>query len=170
MKTLTSALSSALGGPVQRPTFLVQVDFSVVQRWTSGASLFWNGQSWAARHMNVENLVVQALRVQGTLILGNEVDDAGTLVLGQGVKDRRIQIYGYDAAATADVDDIVWLCDAVGAAARIGPREVRIELRHRLEFVQSPRTYVEPAAGFNNLLPADTVLRINGIDMRLERR
>jgi hypothetical protein len=47
---------------------------------------------------------------------------------------------------------------------------VRISLRHRSEFIASPRTYVNPQAGFTNLLPAGTVLRINGIDLRLDRR
>lgn len=169
MKTLSGALAAALGAPVQRPAWLVEMSFGTTRRWSSMSSVTWNGQSWTARHLRVEGLVVQPLRVQGTLVLGNEDDVAGTLVLSEGVKDRRIVIYGYDAAALSTVNDAVWLCEAVGASAQVGPREVRIALRHRAEFVQSPRTYVNAAAGFTSMLPADTVLRINGIDIRLER-
>ena len=169
MKTLSSALSAALGGPVQRPALLVQVGFSTVQRWTSAATLTWNALTWTARDMRIEGLRVQALQVAGTLVLGNADDVAGTLVLAEGVQDKAIAIYGYDAAATATAD-VVWLASAVGASAQVSTREVRIALRHRTEFVHSPRTYVTPAAGFTHLLPAGTVLRINGQDMRLERR
>lgn len=170
MKSLSSALSAALGAPVQRPALLVQIAFAPEQRWSSMATVTWNTQTWTARHLRVEGLLVQPLRVSGTLVLGNDDGAAGALVLGQGIKDKRILVYGYDAAALSAAEDAVWLCDAVGASATVDAREVRITLRHRAEFVQSPRTYCNAAAGFNSLLPAETVLRINGIDMRLERR
>lgn len=170
MKTLSGALSAALNAPVQRPALLVQIDFSPVQRGSTHATVNWNGQTWPSTAMRLENLLVQALAVSGTLVIDNTDDGIGTLVLTQGVQDRRIQIWGYDAGALTDVADAVWLCDAVGASAEVGPKDVRIALRHRSEFVQSPRTYVGASAGFMHLLPGGTVLRINGIDMRLDRR
>lgn len=169
MKSLSGALSAALGAPVQRPAILVEAQFSATQRWSSHATVGWNGHTWQAQAMRLDNLLVQAFAVNGTLLLRNEDDTAGTLVLSQGVHDVRFIVWGYDAAATA-LADVVWLGEAVGAGAEITPRDVRITLRHRTEFVQSPRTYVGAAAGFNHLLPGGTVLRINGIDMRLERR
>lgn len=170
MKTTTPALAAAHSAPVQRPAWLVEMHFAAVQRWSSMGTVSWNGYTWAGRDMRVENLAVQALRVTGTLVLGNADDDIGTLLLTQGAQDRRIVVYGYDAAALTAAGDAVWLCDAVGSAAQISETDARIALRHRTEFVQSPRTYVTPLAGFNQLLPSGTVLRINGIDMRLERR
>lgn len=169
MKSLSGALSAALGAPVQRPALLVQVDFSTVQRWSSMATLSWGGHSWTARNLRVEGLQVQALRVQGSLLLGNADGVAGALVLAQGVQDRAITLYGYDAAATAS-GDVVWLASAVGAAAQVGPGEVSIALRHRAEFTASPRTYVTYEAGFGQMLPPGTVVRINGVDVRLDRR
>lgn len=169
MRTLSGALSAALGAPVQKPAILVEAHFASTRRWSSHATLSWNGHTWTAQPMRLENLLVQPFAITGTLALRNDDDAAGTLVLAEGVADRRIVVWGYDAAATA-TPDVVWLADAVGAAAEVTPREVRITLRHRAEFVQSPRTYVGAAAGFNHLLPAGTVLRINGVDMRLERR
>ena len=38
------------------------------------------------------------------------------------------------------------------------------------QYLTSPRTYVTPDNGFNVLLAAGTVLRINGQDIRLDRR
>jgi hypothetical protein len=169
MRSLSTALAAALGAPVQRPAVLVEAHFDTIQRWSSFATLSWAGQTWTARDVRVSGLQVSALQVAGMLVLGNGDDVAGTLALAQGVQDRAIRIWGYDAAATG-LTDVVWLCDAVGSTAQIGPREVRIGLRHRAEFVFSPRTFVNAQSGFTHLLPSGTVLRINGKDLRLERR
>jgi hypothetical protein len=168
MKTLSSALSSALGAPVQQPGFLVQIGFTTVKRWSSFATVTWNGQTWTKEAVTVDGLAVDALRVRGALTIGNADDVIGALILAEGVQDRPISIWGYDAAAT-DLSDVVWLCDAVGASAEIGQVEARIALRHPGEFQLSPRTFINAAAGFTQLLPAGAVLRINGIDWQLRR-
>lgn len=169
MKTRSTALASAQAAPVQRPGWLVEMHFATVQRWSSHGPVVWGGFTWAANDLRVESLSVDALAVSGTLVVGNADDAIGTLLLAEGVQDKRVVVYGFDAGATGAAD-VLWLCDAVGASAQIDTTAARISLRHRSEFVQSPRTYVNAAAGFTHLLPADTVLRINGIDMRLERR
>ncbi|MCA0328031.1 MAG: hypothetical protein LCH89_20880, partial [Proteobacteria bacterium] len=148
---------------------LVEVGFPTVERWTSMSTLPWGGHTWTARALSVEGLQVQPLRVSGTLVLGNLDGVAGALVLTHGVQDRPITLYGYDAAATGAAD-VVWQAAAVGGAAQVGPREVRIALRHRTEHQMSPRTYVGQTAGFQQLLPDGTVLRINGQTIKLERR
>lgn len=169
MKGLSSALSTALGAPVQQPAILVQVGFTTVQRWSSFNTVSWNSQTWTKEDVGIDGLIVQALKVSGTLIVGNADGAIGATVLSQGVQDRAITIWGYDAAATATAD-VVWLCSAVGASAQVGQRDVRINLRHPAEYVQSPRTFIGPSAGFNGLLPAGAALRINGLDYTLERR
>jgi hypothetical protein len=168
MRTLSSPASAALTGPVQRPSILVQMDFSPVQRVSSRSTITWNGHTWTGADVRVENLRVDAFSVSGTLVLGNLDDVAGNLVLSQGAQDRAITLWSYDGGATGTAD-VVWLAAAVGAAAELTPREVRIQLRHRTEFMNSPRTQVNASAGFTQLLPAGTVMRINGIDYTLER-
>jgi hypothetical protein len=167
MRSLSGILSAALSAPVTRPAVLVQADFATVQRWTSGAARDWDGHSWTAPGMRVEDLAVGTLELTGTLVLANADGSAGTLVLDEGVKDRPFTLWGYDAAAPTEV---VWLGAAVGARAQVDPRQVRISLRHRSEYTVSPRTYVGVGAGFNQMLAAGTVLRINGVDVRLDRR
>jgi hypothetical protein len=169
MRSLSSPLSTALAAAVQRPALLVSVGFSSVQRYSSAGTVSWNGNTWTAADIKVEGLEVEALRVSGTLVIGNLDDAIGSLILAQGVQDIAISIYGFDAAATATAD-VVWLASAVGASAQLTAREARISLRHKSEFTSSPRTLVGSTAGFTQYLPAGTVLRINGIDMRLERR
>lgn len=169
MKSISGALSAALNAPVQRPALLVQVGFSPVVRWSSMSTISWNGYTWTARGLRVDDLQVMPLSVSGTLVLDNSDDVAGTLVLSQGVQDKPIIIYGYDAAATGAAD-VVWLANAVGGAARVAEREVRITLRHRTDLQLSPRTFIGPDTGFTCLLPTGTVLRINGQAVQLDRK
>lgn len=168
MKALSTALSAALAAPVQQPAMLVEIAFATTRRWSSFADLTWNSQTWAKEDIQLEALQIGALELSGSLLLGNADDAAAALVLAEGVQDRAIRIWGYDAAATG-ATDVVWLADAVGAAATIGPAAVRIELRHRAEFMAAPRTFVNEAA-FGQLLPAGTVLKINGRDFTVARR
>lgn len=167
MKSLSGLISAALGAPVTKPAVLVQVDFAAVRRWSSHGTISWGGNTWTAVGMRVDDLAVGVLAVSGSLLMSNVDDVIGTLVLAEGVKDRAITIYGYDAAEPTEV---VWLASAVGARAQVDPRQVRIDLRHRAEFTVAPRTFVDAAAGFTQMLPSGTVMRINGVDVRLDRR
>lgn len=160
-------MAAAHAAPVQRPGLLVEMHFDTVQRWSSRGTLSWGGFTWASMDLQLQGLQVQPFAVSGTLVLGNAGDAAGTLVLAQGVQDRLINVYAFDGAVPTEA---AWLATAVGASAQVSARDVRINLRHRTEFMASPRTYVNPQAGFTHLLPAGTVLRINGIDIRLDRR
>jgi hypothetical protein len=168
MRTLSGPHTTAAGAAVTRPAVLVQIDFGTVRRWSSMATVSWSSQTWTAYDVRVENLVVEALRISGTLVVGNQDDVIGGLVLSEGIQDRAITIYGYDAAATAS-GDVQWLASAVGASAQIEADEVRIALRHKCEFTASPRTYVNQAANFTQVMAAGSVLKINGIDYRLGR-
>lgn len=168
MRSLSAALAAALGAPVQQPAFLVQVAFATTRRWSSFGTRTWNGQTWTKEAVALDGLAVDALRLRGTLTLGNADDVLGALVLAEGVQDRAVTVWGYDAAATA-TEDVVLLAEGVGAAAAVEEQTVRVALRDRTEFMQAPRTFVNAAAGFAQLLPAGTVLRINGIDWKLER-
>lgn len=167
MRTLTTALQTALGAPVQRPALLVRVDFTTPWRATTGASLTWDAQTWNTADVEVQNLTVDALAIRGTVVIGNADNVIGATLLNEGAQDKRIRIWGYDAAATA-LADVVLLCDAVGSTYSLNERQARIELRHRTQHVYGPRSYMDdPSLG--PLLATGTVLRINGIDYTLER-
>lgn len=168
MRSLSTALSSAIGAAVQRPALLAEIAFSPVSRLTSGPALTWNGYDWTPAPMRVDNLVVGALQVSGTLVLDNSDGAIGATVLAQGVQDRAITLWGYDAAATG-ASDVVWLASAVGAGAQVEAREVRIALRHGAEFCMAPKVRVTAAAGFTQYLPAGRVLRLNGISYTVQR-
>ncbi len=167
MKSISSALSAALGAPVQRPAVLVEMAFDPVRRWSSFASITWAGHDWQQQDVSVEDLQVGALSLTGTLRLGNLDGAAAALVMAQGAQDRAVRLWGYDAAATGG-SDVVWLADAVCGALQIGMDAVTLELRHPCELMLSPRTFI--GAGFGPQLPAGTVLKINGQAYTLARR
>lgn len=169
MRSLSSALSAALGAPVQQPALLVEIGYATPVRWSSFSTLTWSGNTWSKEDVSVQDLAVRALALEGQLVVGNADGAAGSQALTEGLTDRSIRLWGYDAAAT-ESGDVVWLCDAVAGPVDITPREMRVALRHPCERVMAPRTYVGPAAGFATLLPAGTVLRINGNDVQLSRR
>lgn len=169
MKWLSTALSTAWAAPVQRPALLVEIGFDTVLRLSSFNTLTWSGQTWTKGAFDVPSLLVQPFEVRGTLAFDNRDGTMGALVLAQGSQDRTVRLWGYDAGATG-ASDVMWLVDAVGSVATVSDTTVEINLRHRSEFVQAPRVTCTPEAGFGNMLPAGTVLRINGQDLRLDRR
>jgi hypothetical protein len=167
VKALSTALQTALGAPVQRPALLVRIDFTTPWRATTDATMTWDAQTWTRADLAVENLAVEALRITGSVVIGNADNVIGALLLNEGITDKRVRVWGYDAAATA-LADVVLLADAVGSTYGLTPRDARIELRHPAEHVYGPRTYIAPEA-LGPLLPTGTVLRINGTDYTLER-
>ncbi|MEG1971121.1 MAG: hypothetical protein RR101_13505 [Burkholderiaceae bacterium] len=169
MRTLTAALTSALGAPVTRPAFLVQIDFSTPRRWSTWANVMRGADWFYASDVRIEGLQVEAGRVRGSLVVGNLDNVIGALVLNEGVSDRRIRVWGDDAGADTAAD-LVLLADAVGGAAQIAPAQVAIALRANTEFLVAPRLLVGPAAGINTLVPAGAVIKIAGVEYRLERR
>ena len=165
MKTLGSLIAAALGRPVETPAVYVEVGFSTPSRWTSGPTSVWNGFTWTKRDIDVRDLQVQAFSLSGTLVLGNADNVAGALATTERFMDRSIRIWGYDAAAPTDV---VWLGNAVGGGALVGWTEVSVPLRDPAEGMVSPRVFIN-GPEFGTCLPDGAVLRINGVDVRIER-
>lgn len=170
MKTTSTSYGAALAAPVQQPGVFVAAAFSTTLRWSSRDTRVWNGFTWTAQSMRVEDLQIGALKVTGRIVLDNRDGVAGALVLGEGVQDRRFDLWTFDAGAGTAANDVVWLTQAVGRNATVDQRGVTIELAHPAENVLAPRRLVGVATGFTQLLPAGSSLRINGINYTLERR
>lgn len=166
MLNLSTTLAAALGGPVQTPALLVEIGFSTPRRYSSYADLLYNGYTHYRQDIGLDNLAVEAYSVSGQLNIGNTDDVIGALVLAEGIQDRSVRIWAYDAAAPSEV---VWLASAVGASAQVGPDIVSIELRHPAQLTLGPRTFVDSAT-FGSLLADGTVIKVNGQSLRLQRR
>lgn len=170
MRTLTTALTTALGAAVQRPAWLVEIGLTSTLRLSSFGTVSWDSQTWTAADVNVASLKVGALKISGSIVFGNADDTYGAIALTEGFTDKRIRIWGYDAGAISATADAVLVADAVGAGAEIGPTSVRVGLRDACEYKVGPRAVITPAYGFNTLLPAGRTITINGTAYTLERR
>lgn len=168
MRTLSAALQAAHAAPVQRPAWLVEVAFAPPLRLCSYGPVTAFGHLFAAGDVDVSRLLVDGAAVGGELSFGAADDVVAALVLGAGVVDRRIRVWGFDAAAVGDAD-FVLLADAVGGACRGNARRVTVALRAAQAFTASPRTTVGAAAGFTHLLPAGAVIRVGTQTITLER-
>ncbi|RZI62325.1 MAG: hypothetical protein EOP37_03205 [Rubrivivax sp.] len=166
MKEVGIALAAALGRPVQRPAVFVEAQFSTVQRWTSGPTTTWNGNVWTSTDLDVQDLLVQAYTLSGSLVLGNSKNEASALVINEGVVDRQFRIWAYDLAAPTDV---VVQCTALGGACDVGEQTLSITLRHPCDGMVSPRTFIT-AADFGSGLPDGATIRIAGIDYQINRK
>lgn len=170
MRTLSSALNTAYGLPVQKPAWLVEINTTVVQRRSSFSTVTWDSQNWTADDVNVSGLRVGALQVAGSLVLGNADDYWGGVALGEGFTDKRIRIWGYDASIAAPAaSDPVLVCDAVGAGCDVSTDYVRVTLRDAAEHRHGPRATISPAFGFARYLPAGRTITINGVSYKLDR-
>lgn len=168
MRSLSAALQAAHGAAVQKPAWLIEVSFPTALRISSFGDLTAMSQSWTGYDVDVSRVLVDALSVRGELVIGNADDLIGALLLLNGVADRRIRIWGYDAGATADAD-FELLADCVGGAASLDHQRARITLRDSTAYVSSPRTFVTAAAGFTHLLPAGSTIKVGGAVVTLER-
>lgn len=171
MRSLTAALTTAYGAPVQKPAWLVEITWSQsTSRLCSYATVTWNSESWTQEDVDVSGLRVGALSISGALVLNNATDVWGAAALTEGFTDKRIRIWGYDAGiATPDPNDPQLLADARGSGAQIDLDRVRVNLRDPCEYLSGPRAIVAPEFGFHTLLPAGRVLTINGISFVIAR-
>lgn len=168
MKTLSSALTTALGGVLQQPAWLAYIGWSTPARLSSFSTVSYGGNSFVAADVDVSKVRVEGLRVAGALRLGNADDMFASLALNEGVAGKTVRIYGYDAQAAAADEDFVLLVDCVGGRATIDESQVSIELRPQTAYAYSPRSYVS-APAFTNVVPAGTSLTINGQTYKIER-
>lgn len=169
MRTLSSALSAAYGAAVQKPAYLIEIGFAATVRLSTYGTVTYDGETWIAGDCDISGLRVEQSRISGTLRLPNADNTYGALILTDGTTDRRIRIWGYDAAATA-AGDFVQLVDGVGGAATVDSVWASIAVRDAVEFVSAPRGRVNAASGFTYLLPAGALVALNGSTYRIERK
>ena len=167
MKTLSSALSTALGYPVTRPGWLLSIAWPVATRLSSRGTVSYDGYSWVAADVDVSNITVAGLDVRGTLRLGNAAGAFGALALSYRVAGVGITIIGYDGAATASAD-FVPLVACRGGEAEIDVDRVSIALLGPLAGRHTPRSRVGQPT-FTHLLPAGSTLRLNNQSYVIER-
>ena len=169
MKTLSTALNTILGYPVTRPAWLIEINWSTPSRISSFNTIDFNGYTWQATDINISGISYNGYSVTGQIKLQNTDNGFGSLILTEGIADKQIKIYGFDAGAISS-EDFVYLISCVGGKASISNSHVSIDVRSSDAYVYGPRSLVNRYSGFTYLLPAGALINVNGTIYQLERR
>lgn len=168
MRTLSGTLATELGLTITRPGYLVEIHYSTVLRLSTLGDISYGGYVWSAGDVRVAGLGRNEQGGQGaTISIGNADLDFGAEWLNEGVADRRIRIYAVWAGASGEaVQEFV----GVGDDAELDGGRLAIRaIQDARRYTYSPRKFINPANGFNTLLPAGTKLAIGQQTYILER-
>lgn len=167
MRTLSAELLAELALTVTRPGYLVQIDFPVAVRLSTMGDVEWDSQTWVGSDIRVRNLSANMAGSGSATIEAGNADLAwSALILGYGVARRRIRIW---AAYAGAIDGAVLVFDGLGANGSITHKTATITTATPGEVRQSPRKFINAAAGFQHLQPAGTRIPFNGEIFVLDR-
>jgi hypothetical protein len=164
MRTLSSPTSTAVAKTITQPGYLVELDFSTVQRFSSRGDVSWNSFTWLNN-----NVVVGQLQeapngsVQLALAIGNADLAFGAVCLNEAPQEKTVTVWAFYEGATASGDP-VQIFSGVIDGCDISEAMVNLQLRDlnsRTLFI--PRRRATPATGFNHLLPSGRVIQFGGV-------
>ena len=165
-RTLSTALSTAVGLDVVSPGYLVEVAFASPLRVSSRGTLSWSGNSWTAWDVRVQGLSVEAggATANGTLVLGNADYTISALVLSEGVANRAVNVWAFYGEAPATADP-VQIFAGVADDVQIDPTRGVVTLQlvqANAAALFAPRFYITPESGFSHLPAPGTVIDWDG--------
>jgi hypothetical protein len=174
MRTLGSGTSSAINAAVTAPRYLVEILFSSPWRITSSGNVItWNGNTWQPWDVAISGLDLDGQQVaqSGAIKVGDTDNTATALVNGQGVADRRINVWKFYGDANPAAGDPVQLFagvgDSVDWATDGSSLTIKLEQGGAMTLF-SPRFYLTPANGFDDLPPPGTLISWNGEQIELQ--
>jgi len=156
VRTLSSALLTALASTITQPGFLVVIEFgSGTLRFGSRGTVTVDGVTYTGVDLEVSGLGADAKGEQkGQVRIGNTDGAIGVIILGEQNADWAVQVYVYDAAATAAGDPVL-IFAGTGSGATIDERSCAIDLTTARTSTQLlPAEYITAEQGFSYLPPA----------------
>jgi hypothetical protein len=165
-RSLSTPTAAATAADVTLPGYLVEIDFATPVYLSSRNTLPWNGQTWVAWDIAVDQLGTDGTTASqtGSLTLGNTDYTLGAMVLGEGAAGRPVHVWKFYGTAPALADPVLMFY-GVADQATIDPDRgtVSITLQQEGGITQfCPRTYINQASGFNHIPPSGTVIHWNG--------
>lgn len=165
-RTLTTAMGDAVAATVTRPGHLIEIGFSTPIRYSTIGDVEWIGNTW------IGNRSVELRGISdagGTMTFGNIDDAFAALVLGSGVAGLTVRVWSADATALATADPVL-IFDGEADEAEVDIERVTIRLASQgADTLYSPRRFIGPSAGFNQLVPAGAILSVGTQKITLER-
>jgi hypothetical protein len=143
---------SAVGSAHTRPGHFVYIDFSTPVRLCSRGDTVWQGQSWVGVGLSRPVYQGDANGIQSGRLTATALDASLlALCLGEGIADRAVRIWAFDAAALATSDPVLEF-DGVGDSCTGDAQKVTFALAsERAGVLFAPNLLCIPGNGFNHL-------------------
>ena len=155
--TTTTEVEKRVGA---KPIYLVYIGYATPLRKSSGPTLTWNSETWAADDIRVS---VTPDKNVASLQIQNSDYVFGGKVLTDSLIDIPIKVYELYGDGPYDVDDAELLFDGVGGACEVGLRWVSVTLKEGSTKVMfCPRIRCTKEVGFNHLPPDGFVITWDG--------
>jgi hypothetical protein len=165
-RTISAALTTAIGLDVVAPGYLVEIAFGTPLRLSSRGTLSWSGSAWTAWDVRVQGLGISAGQSSGagSLSIGNADYSVSALVLGEGIANRVVNVWAFYTESPATADP-VHVFAGVADDAQIDPTRgvVTVSLvQTNARALFAPRLYITPESGFSHLPAPSTVIDWDG--------
>lgn len=171
-RTLTGAMTTAVGAPVTLPGYLVKIDFAAAVRLSSRGDVSWSSSTWAAWDVRITGLGIDGAKSSqtGRLILGNTDYTIGAMALSEGVAGRPVNVWKFYTEAPAAGDPVlVFSGVADGMTCEPDSGTVTLDLQQSGgATLYCPRTYINRASGHSFVPAVGTLVHWNGETYRLE--
>ena len=163
MRTLSSGLQTAQADAVTRPGYLIVLYLPTQTLYLSTVGdVTWNGQPFTGQAVTVQGLGGDAAaNTRASLMFQNtDLSYAAMFFGADDIRDRRVVIYGIDAAALGASDPVL-LFDGVGnESVMTNPPALSVSLvGSKIQTQYSPRRRIAPPL-FNALQPDGTVIQV----------
>lgn len=168
MKTLTSAVQSAIAQNVVAMTWFIKMEFTAdLYVCTAGVDITWNGQTWLGNFSGeVDAVKDQGGEIQGLSFTLNGVDPSTiSLVLQEEVRGKPVSVWmglmNTTTYAVLDTPDLIWsgFADQMSVSEDPQGAVVTVTAEHMGVVMQRPRPFRYTAADQEREYPGDICLQ-----------
>ena len=158
-RTLNAKVTAAVADTITRPVYLVQLDFSITLRYSTGGAISWNGHTWSEADVAVSGIrELKGGTYEAILEFGNAENEISSIVLSEGVRDKAVNIWQLYGDAPYAADDAVHLFTGViDSVPQIGyPTQLRAVSRGA-GAIRSPRVPLAVILGEDMAAPGERI-------------
>lgn len=167
MRTPSTGTAAEIAKPVTAPRFFVEMLFSTPWRITSGGvDITWSGNLWSAYNVRISGFGIDGAQSgqSGTITLGDTDGTATGFINGQGIADRAVNVWAYWGEAPGAADPVYLFSGVMDSAEwSADGKAVSIKCEQgNAATLYSPRFYLTPDNGFDDMPPPGTLISWNG--------
>ncbi|MBL0142665.1 MAG: hypothetical protein IPP91_11330 [Betaproteobacteria bacterium] len=152
-RKISTALDTELAKTITSVGYLIEMVMSSTLRMSNLGTVSWDGYPWVGVDFSLDNMEAsEAGRMTPSLAIQNLDSAMAALFLTDNMADVRVTCRQF-ARGALGVADVVTLFTLAVGEARIGLKEIVIQLVPEMNAAFSPRRRVDPSFGFSYALP-----------------